>query len=69
MDEYAANEGLNLTRIGGNRAHLDDGYCLLDYYDDPDFDPDGQWSPVDPAITNITFNGAKRDQWRHTYEI
>ena len=23
LDEYAANEGLNLSRIGENRAHLD----------------------------------------------
>ena len=55
LDEHTVNEGLNLTRIGENRAHLDTDYSLVDYEDEPDFDPDGAWTPVNPEITNITF--------------
>ena len=34
LDEHTVNEGLNLTRIGENRAHLDTDYSLVDYEDE-----------------------------------
>ena len=56
--EFGFDEELNIGRIGENRAHLDDGFCIPEFDDLPDGGVGGRWTAVNPEIVELTVNGA-----------
>ena len=54
--EFGFDEELNIGRIGGNRAHLDDGFYRPDCDDLLDGGVGGKWTEVDPEIVELTVN-------------